>query len=90
MHVDVALSTFVRQKKAYHRPLRGVCPRGPVVLHDLTSGVIGGEGDLSRTVFFSDFFTWLVMSDILISTAYKHTTDFNHLARNTGFGCPRW
>jgi hypothetical protein len=48
--------------------------------------VIGGEGNLSRTVFFSDFFTWLVMSDILILLiSYKHTTDFNHLARNTGF-----
>ena len=87
MHVDVALSAFVRQKKTLATALFVVYVL--VALWSFTtwtSGVIGGEGDLSRTVFFSDFFTWLVMSDILILLiSYKHTTDFNHLARNTGF-----
>ena len=87
MHADHALSTFVRQKKTLATALFVVYVL--VALWSFTtwtSGVIGGEGDLSRTVFFSDFFTWLVMSDILILLiSYKHTTDFNHLARNTGF-----
>ena len=41
---------------------------------------------LSRTVFFLDFFTWLIVSDIIILlSSYKHITDFLQLARNTGF-----
>ena len=87
MHADHALSAFVRQKKTLATALFVVYVL--VALWSFTTwtnGVIGGEGNLSRTVFFSDFFTWLVMSDILILLiSYKHTTDFNHLARNTGF-----
>lgn len=87
MHADHALSAFVRQKQSLATALFVVYVL--VALWSFTtwtSGVIGGKGDLSRTVFFSDFFTWLVMSDILILLiSYKHTTDFNHLARNTGF-----
>ena len=87
MHADHALSAFVRQKQTLATALFLVYIL--VALWSFTtwtSGVIGGEGTLSRTVFFSDFFTWLVMSDILILLiSYKHTTDFNHLARNTGF-----
>lgn len=87
MHADRAISSFVRQKKTLATALFVVYVL--VALWSFTtwtSGVIGGEGNLSRTVFFSDFFTWLVMSDILILLiSYKHTTDFNHLARNTGF-----
>lgn len=49
-------------------------------------GVIDGEAGLSRTVFFSDFFTWLIVSDIIILLlSYRHITDFLQLARNTGF-----
>jgi len=87
MHADHALSAFVRQKQTLATALFLVYIL--VALWSFTTwtnGVIGGEGTLSRTVFFSDFFTWLVMSDILILLiSYKHTTDFNHLARNTGF-----
>lgn len=87
MQSDHALSAFVRQKQTLATALFVVYVL--VALWSFstwTSGVIGGEGNLSRTVFFSDFFTWLVMSDILILLiSYKHTTDFNHLARNTGF-----
>ena len=87
MHADHALSAFVRQKQTLATALFFVYIL--VALWSFTTwtnGVIGGEGTLSRTVFFSDFFTWLVMSDILILLiSYKHTTDFNHLARNTGF-----
>ena len=37
-------------------------------------------------MFFSDFFTWLIVSDIVILlVSYKHITDFPQLARNTGF-----
>ena len=47
---------------------------------------LDGDGDLSRTVFFLDFFTWLILSDIVVLLAsYKHITDFTQLARNTGF-----
>ena len=48
--------------------------------------VIDGDSNLSRTVFFLDFFTWLIVSDIIILiSSYKHITDFLQLARNTGF-----
>ena len=60
-----------------------------VALYSFTNwsrGVIDGETGLSRTVFFSDFFTWLIVSDIIILlVSYKHITDFPQLARNTGF-----
>jgi len=50
------------------------------------TGVVDGDTGLSRTVFFSDFFTWLIVSDIVILLAsYRHITDFPQLARNTGF-----
>jgi hypothetical protein len=87
MRPSRALAAFVRQKQNLATALFVVYVL--VALWSFTTwidGVIGGEGNLSRTVFFSDFFTWLVMSDILILLiSYKHTTDFNHLARNTGF-----
>ena len=60
-----------------------------VALYSFTNwslGVFDGETGLSRTVFFSDFFTWLIVSDIIILlVSYKHITDFPQLARNTGF-----
>ena len=60
-----------------------------VALYSFTSwsmGVLDGETSLSRTVFFSDFFTWLIVSDIIILLfSYKHIIDFPQLARNTGF-----
>ena len=87
MRPSRALAAFVRQKQNLATALFVVYVL--VALWSFTTwidGVIGGEGNLSRTVFFSGFFTWLVMSDILILLiSYQHTTDFNHLARNTGF-----
>ena len=87
LRLEHGLATFVRQKQTLATALFVVYVL--VALWSFTTwtnGVVGGEGSLSRTVFFSDFFTWLVMSDILILLiSYKHTTDFNHLARNTGF-----
>lgn len=60
-----------------------------VALYSLSSwtwGVIEGDGSVSRTVFFLDFFTCLIMADILILLiSYRYTTDFPNLARNTGF-----
>ena len=49
-------------------------------------GVMLGEGDADRKIFFLDFFTCLIMADILILLMfYRYSDDFNALARNTGF-----
>ena len=51
-----------------------------------TLAVIDGKGDVSREIFFSDFFTILILADILILLlSYRFTVDFGNLARNTGF-----
>ena len=48
--------------------------------------VFEGDGTTNRTIFFLDFFTVLIMADILILlVSYHHITEFSHLARNTGF-----
>ena len=45
-----------------------------------------GGGSVSRVIFFSDFFTFLILADILILLiSYWFYTDFGNLARNTGF-----
>ncbi len=45
-----------------------------------------GDGSTNRMIFFLDFFTVLIMADILILLlSYQYITDFSHLARNTGF-----
>ena len=81
------LKTFVQQKKNLAMVLFGVyvC----VAIYSLSSwtwGVVEGDGSVSRTVFFLDFFTCLIMADILILLiSYRYTTDFPNLARNTGF-----
>lgn len=49
-------------------------------------GVFEGDGTTNRTIFFLDFFTVLIMADILILLAsYQYITEFAYLARNTGF-----
>lgn len=49
-------------------------------------GVMLGHGDADRKIFFLDFFTCLIMADILILLMfYRYSEDFNALARNTGF-----
>ena len=45
-----------------------------------------GGGSVSRVIFFLDFFTFLILADILILLiSYWFYTDFGSLARNTGF-----
>tara|TARA_Y100001980_G_C14555892_1_gene345578 strand:- start:308 stop:1177 length:870 start_codon:yes stop_codon:yes gene_type:complete len=45
-----------------------------------------GGGSVDRTIFFLDFFTFLILADILILLiSYWFYTDFRNLARNTGF-----
>ncbi len=84
---DEAVLRFVNQKKNLACALAGVYV--VVALYSFTSwslSTLDGDSDLSRTVFFLDFFTWLILSDIVILLAsYKHITDFTQLARNTGF-----
>ena len=51
-----------------------------------TYNVFDGDGSTNRTIFFLDFFTLLIMADILILlVSYHYITEFAHLARNTGF-----
>ncbi len=84
---DDSVRVFVNQKKDLACSL--VVIYVIVAIYSVTSwsfGVLDGEGNLSRTVFFLDFFTWLILSDIIILlVSYKHITDFPQLARNTGF-----
>ena len=48
--------------------------------------VVEGKGGVDREIFFSDFFTILILADILILLlSYRFTVDFANLARNTGF-----
>ena len=45
-----------------------------------------GGGSVNRAIFFLDFFTFLILADILILLiSYWFYTDFGNLARNTGF-----
>ena len=81
------VSRFVQQKKTLACGLAGVYVL--LALYSFSTwslSTLNGEGDLSRTVFFLDFFTFLILSDIMILlVSYKHITDFPQLARNTGF-----
>lgn len=84
---DPAIQRFIKQKQtlACALALVYVLVAG-YSFSSWTFGFIDGENDLSRTVFFLDFFTWLIVSDIIILlSSYKHITDFLQLARNTGF-----
>ncbi|HII89450.1 MAG TPA: hypothetical protein HA247_00350 [Candidatus Thalassarchaeaceae archaeon] len=50
------------------------------------TSVQDGGGSVSRAIFFLDFFTFLILADILILlVSYWFYTDFGNLARNTGF-----
>ena len=84
---DETVKKFVSQKKNLACSLAIVYVL--VAIYSFSSwlfGVVDGDNNLSRTVFFLDFFTWLIVSDIIILlTSYKHITDFLQLARNTGF-----
>ena len=84
---DEGVARFVQQKKSLACGLAGVYVL--LAIYSFTSwsmNTLDGEGDLSRTVFFLDFFTFLILSDIIILlVSYKHITEFPQLARNTGF-----
>lgn len=51
-----------------------------------TADAVRGDGTVSSSIFFSDFFTILVLVDIFILLmSYQYTHRFSVLARNTGF-----
>ena len=51
-----------------------------------SGAVQDGGGSVDRAIFFLDFFTFLILADILILLiSYWFYTDFRNLARNTGF-----
>jgi hypothetical protein len=60
-----------------------------IALSSLTGWIAAaqeGGGSVDRTIFFLDFFTFLILADILILLiSYWFYTDFRNLARNTGF-----
>ena len=59
---------------------------GAISLLSWISAVQEGGGSVDRAIFFLDFFTFLILADILILLiSYWFYTDFSNLARNTGF-----
>lgn len=81
------LSKFISQKKQLAILLLFVYI--VVAAYSLSTwsfALIDGDGSTNRMIFFLDFFTVLIMADILILLlSYQYITDFSHLARNTGF-----
>ena len=81
------VSVFIVTKKAIAILMLVVF--GLIALSSLTgwlSAVENGGGSVDRTIFFLDFFTFLILADILILLiSYWFYTDFRNLARNTGF-----
>lgn len=81
------LEKFISQKKQLAVLLLGVYILAAIYsLSTWSYGVFEGDGSTNRTIFFLDFFTVLIMADILILLAsYQYITEFAYLARNTGF-----
>ena len=81
------LEKFISQKKQLAVLLLGVYILTAIYsLSTWSYGVFEGDGSTNRTIFFLDFFTVLIMADILILLAsYQYITEFAYLARNTGF-----
>ena len=81
------LGKFISQKKQLAVLLLGVYILTAIYsLSTWSYGVFEGDGSTNRTIFFLDFFTVLIMADILILlVSYQYITEFAHLARNTGF-----
>ena len=81
------LDNFISQKKQLAILLLGVYVL--VAIYSLSTwsySLFQGDGSTNRMIFFLDFFTILIMADILILlVSYQYITDFSHLARNTGF-----
>ena len=85
--VNEELDNFISQKKKLAILLLGMYI--VVAIYSLSSwsySLFQGDGSTNRMIFFLDFFTVLIMADILILlVSYQYITDFSHLARNTGF-----
>ena len=81
------LEKFILQKKRLALLLLAVYILTAVYsLSTWSYGVFEGDGTTNRTIFFLDFFTVLIMADILILlVSYQYITEFAYLARNTGF-----
>ena len=81
------LGKFILQKKQLAILLFAVYILTAVYsLSTWSYGVFEGDGSTNRTIFFLDFFTVLIMADILILlVSYQYITEFTYLARNTGF-----
>ncbi|NDG22118.1 MAG: hypothetical protein EB162_05630 [Euryarchaeota archaeon] len=81
------VSIFILTKKAIANLMLVVF--AVIAFSSLTSWIAGvqdGGGSVDRTIFFLDFFTFLILADILILLiSYWFYTDFRNLARNTGF-----
>ena len=85
--VPIHVSSFIQSKK------RIAIMMVPVFLLIASASLLGwissvqqGEGEVNRQIFFLDFFTFLILADILILLiSYWFYTDFGNLARNTGF-----
>lgn len=84
---DIELSNFVSNKQKIALFLLGTYVL--IAAFSFTNWVIAvseGDGSVTREIFFLDFFTVLILADILILLiSYGYSTDFTNLARNTGF-----
>ena len=85
MSGDIAF--FVEAKRLVANFMLDCIPtNGSLFLLHMDSSVQDGGGSVSRVIFFLDFFTFLILADILILlVSYWFYTDFGNLARNTGF-----
>ena len=85
--IPIHVSSFIQSKKTIAILML------PVFLLIASMSLLGwissvqqGEGGVNREIFFLDFFTFLILADILILLiSYWFYTDFGNLARNTGF-----
>ena len=81
------VTTFITTKMAVANVMLFVfIAIGGFSLISWIGAVQDGGGSVDRAIFFLDFFTFLILADILILLiSYWFYTDFGNLARNTGF-----
>jgi len=81
------VTTFITTKMAVANVMLIVfIAIGGISLYSWIGAVQDGGGSVDRAIFFLDFFTFLILADILILLiSYWFYTDFGNLARNTGF-----
>ena len=81
------VTTFINTKMAVANVMLIVfIAIGGFFLISWIGAVQDGGGSVDRAIFFLDFFTFLILADILILLiSYWFYTDFGNLARNTGF-----